>query len=220
MAPAAAVLDALPTLAGGLPAPPASIDPFLDAAARCFARHGIRRTSVQDVARELRVDRTTVYRQVGNVDSMVRLLAARELHRLLAALPAGLTGLGGPDAIVDLLASVVRFGRSHPVLAKVLADEPELIGPFIVSELPMLIDLVAAAAVPLLRSAMEAGELARRDPDRLAQMLVRLCMPLLLAPPPGDLGELLRELLLPVLTPQVPAHAADPHPDRHRGGVR
>lgn len=210
MAPAPAVLDALPTLAGGLPAPPASIDPFLDAAARCFTRHGVRRTSVQDVARELRVDRTTVYRQVGNVDSMVRLLAARELHRLLDALPASLTGLGGPEAIVDLLATVVVYGRNHPVLAKVLADEPELIGPFIVAELPMLIDLVAAAATPLLRAAMAAGELAPRDPDGLAQMLVRLCMPLVLAPPTGDLRSLLGELLLPVLTPQVAAAAADP----------
>jgi AcrR family transcriptional regulator len=210
MAPAPAVLHALPTLAGGLPSPPASIDPFLDAAARCFTRHGVRRTSVQDVARELRVDRTTVYRQVGTVDSMVRLLAARELHRLLASLPANLTGLGGPDAIVDLLATAVAFGRTHPVLAKVLADEPELIGPFIVSELPMLIDLVAAAATPLLRAAMEAGELAPRDPDRLAQMLVRLCMPLVLAPPPGDVRDLLRELLLPTLTPQVPPGGADP----------
>jgi AcrR family transcriptional regulator len=210
MAPAPAVLHALPTLAGGLPSPPASIDPFLDAAARCFTRHGVRRTSVQDVARELRVDRTTVYRQVGTVDSMVRLLAARELHRLLASLPANLTGLGGPDAIVDLLATAVAFGRTHPVLAKVLADEPELIGPFIVSELPMLIDLVAAAATPLLRAAMDAGELAPRDPGRLAQMLVRLCMPLVLAPPPGDLRDLLRELLLPTLTPQVPPAGADP----------
>jgi hypothetical protein len=95
----------------------------------------------------------------------------------------------------------VSFGRDHPVLCKVLADEPELIGPFIVSELPMLIDLVAAAATPLLDAAMDAGELAARDPGRLAQMLVRICLPLLLAPPPGDVRELLAELLVPVLTP-------------------
>jgi len=201
--PAPSVLEALPSLASGVPSPPASVDPFLDAAARCFARHGVRRTSVQDVARELRVDRTTVYRQVGTVDAMVRLLAARELHRLLAAIPPSLTGLGGPQAIVDLLATVVTFGREHPVLRKVLADEPELIGPFVVSDLPMLIDLVVAAATPLLRSAMDAGELAARDPDRLAQMLVRICMPLLLAPPPGDLRAVLAELLLPALTPSA-----------------
>ena len=195
------VLRSLPTLVSAIPAPPASIDPYLDAAARCFARHGIGRTSVQDVAREARVDRTTVYRQVGNVPSIVRLLAGRELHRLLEELPQRLTGMRGPEAVVDLLATLIDAGRTHPVLDKVLRDEPELIGPFIVSELPMMIDLVAAAAAPILATAMEAGELAPRDPDHLAQILVRLCLPLTLAPPPADLRAPLAELLLPVLTP-------------------
>jgi AcrR family transcriptional regulator len=192
----------LPGLAGSVPAPPASVDPYLDAAVRCFARHGIGRTSVQDIARELKVDRTTVYRQVGNIDAIVRLLAGRELHQLLAALPARLSGMRGPDAIVDLLTMVVESAQAHPVLRKVLADEPELIGPFIVAELPMMIDLTAAAATPVLQAAMDAGELARRDPERLAQMLVRLCLPLVLAPPPGDVATVLAELLLPVLTPE------------------
>ena len=202
MAPAA-VLRSLPGLAGSVPAPPASVDPYLDAAVRCFARHGIGRTSVQDIARELKVDRTTVYRQVGNVQAIVRLLAGRELHQLLADLPARLSGLRGPDAIVDLLTMVIESAQAHPVLRKVLADEPELIGPFIVAELPMMIDLMAAAATPLLQAAMDAGELARRDPERLAQMLVRLCLPLVLAPPPGDVTTVLAELLLPVLTPEL-----------------
>ncbi len=201
MGSAPAVVRSLPGLASGVPAPPSSIDPVLDAAARCFVRHGVGRTSVQDIARELRVDRTTVYRQVGAKDVIVRLLAGRELHRLLADLPARLTGLRGPEAVVDLLATVIDFGRTHPVLQKVLIDEPELIGPFIVAELPQMIDLVALAATPLLQAAMDAGELAPRDAARLAQMLVRFCMPMVLAPPPDDLAAVLGEVLLPVLTP-------------------
>lgn len=197
---AAGVLNELPGLAAGLPAPPAQLDPYLDAAARCFARHGIRRTSVQDVARELRVDRTTVYRQVGNVDRIVRLLMARELHRLLEALPASLLDLRGPDVIVDVLATVVAYGRNHPVLAKVVADEPELIGPFLVTEAPALLDQIAALLVPALEAAMDAGELARRDPDAVAHFLVRLCLSYLLAPPPGDVAAVLGELLVPALT--------------------
>jgi AcrR family transcriptional regulator len=203
MPPGAAVLTELPGLAAALPSPPASLDAYLDAAARCFARHGIGRTSVQDIAREARVDRTTVYRQVGNVTSVVRLLTARELHRLLESLPDHLTGLRGPEVVVDLLATVIGYGRQHPVLAKVLADEPELIGPYLIQEVPAFIDLVAVAATPLLRAAMDAGELARRDPALVAQLLVRLCVPLLLAPPPGDLRALLSEVLVPALAPEV-----------------
>lgn len=193
------VLAQLPGLAAGLPAPPASLDPFLDAASTCFARHGVRRTSVQDIARELRVDRTTVYRQVGNVPRIVQLLMARELHRLVEALPDSVLGADGPEVLVDVLATVVSYGRNHPVLAKVLADEPELIGPFLVTEALPMIDAIAALIAPILGTAMDSGELARRDPLAVAHALVRMCLSYLLAPPPGDLAAALGELLIPAL---------------------
>lgn len=197
-----ATVLSLPGLTSGIPAPPpASLDPFLDAAARCFARHGIKRTSVQDVAQELRVNRTTVYRQVGNVDHQVRLLLARELNRLLATLPAALAGRTGPDAIVELLDAIVTFARNHPVLIKVLADEADLIGPFLVSDLPELVGRVAAAITPLLEAAMDEGLLARRDPVVVAEWVVRLGVSLILAPPPGELSTFLAELLVPALSP-------------------
>lgn len=197
-----ATVLSLPGLASGIPAPPpAGLDPFLDAAARCFARHGIKRTSVQDVAQELRVNRTTVYRQVGNVDHQVRLLLARELNRLLATLPAALAGRTGPDAIVELLDAIVTFARNHPVLIKVLADEADLIGPFLVSDLPELVGRVAAAITPLLEAAMDEGLLARRDPVVVAEWVVRLGVSLILAPPPGELSTFLAELLVPALSP-------------------
>jgi AcrR family transcriptional regulator len=197
-----ATLLALPGLATGIPAPPpATLAPFLDAAAVCFARHGIKRTSVQDVARELRVNRATVYRQIGNVDQQVRLLLARDLHRLLASLPGALSGATGPEAIVELLDAIVTYAREHPVLVKVLADEADLIGPFLVSDMPDLVGRVAAAITPLLDAAMAGGLLARRDPVVVAEWVVRLGVSLILAPPPGDLSRFIAELLVPALSP-------------------
>jgi AcrR family transcriptional regulator len=196
-------LLALPGLATGIPAPPpASLDPFLDAAAACFARHGIKRSSVQDVARELRVNRATVYRQIGNVDQQVRLLLARDLHRLLSSLPATMAGSTGPAAIVGLLDAIVTYAREHPVLAKVLADEADLIGPFLVSDMPELVGRVAAAITPMLDAAMAGGILARRDPVVVAEWVVRLGVSLILAPPPGDLSRFIAELLVPALSPE------------------
>lgn len=191
-----------PLSGAGLPAPPpAALDPFLDAAAACFARHGIKRTSVQDVARELRVDRTTVYRQVGNVDRQVRLLLARDLNRLLASLPAALGVEPGTEVVVNLLDAIVSFARAHPVLEKVLADEPDLVGLFLVSDMPELVGRVAAALAPLLESAMVSGQLARRDPVVVAEWLVRVGASLVLAPPPGELRAFLAEILVPALAP-------------------
>jgi AcrR family transcriptional regulator len=195
----------LPTLVHSVgPAPAPQLDAYLDAAATCFARHGIGRTSVQDVARELGVNRTTVYRQVGNIDGIVRLLLARDLHRFLAEIAVDVSPARGPETVVSLLAAVVRHAWSHPVLVKVLRDEPELIGPFLVSELPDLIGRVAAEIVPLLEWAMDEGALAPRDPRRLADWLVRAAITLIIAPPTVDLEEFLSDLLLPALAPSAP----------------
>lgn len=190
----------LPTIARGLPpVPPAGLDPYLDAAATCFVRHGIRRTTVPDIARELEVSRATVYRQVGTVEQASLLLLARELHRFLGHLPTVLEGAAGPETIIRLLAAVVGFAREHPVLAKVLADEPELVGPFLIGELPELVARVSAIATPLLERAMSAGLINRRDPGVLAEFLVRTTISLILAPPPGNLVEFLGETVLALL---------------------
>jgi AcrR family transcriptional regulator len=188
------------SIAQGLPpVPPADLDPYLDAAAACFVRHGISRTSVPDIARELGISRTTVYRQVGPVDQAARLLLARELHRFLAHLPRVLAGADGPETVTRLLAAVVLFAREHPVLAKVLADEPALIGPFLTVELPDLVARVSEIATPMLERAMTAGLIRRRDPAVLAEFLVRTTVSLVLAPPAGDLGEFLDQTVLAVL---------------------
>lgn len=197
-----AALFELPALTRGLPEPPpVTLDPYLDAAARCFARHGIRRTSVQDVARELRVNRTTVYRQVGGVDHLARLLLARDLHRALALLPTTLDGTDGPTVVVRVLTTLVKHAREHPVAAKVLRDEPEIIGPFLTEELPDLVGRVAEVLRPLLEFAMGAGVLARRDAGVVAEWLVRIGISALLAPPP-DLEGFFAEVLVPALTPE------------------
>jgi AcrR family transcriptional regulator len=189
-------------LVTGIPSPPpASLDPILDAAARCFARHGVTRTSVQDVAQELRVNRTTVYRQVGNVETLARLLLARELHRLLEIAPTVLQEFRGPEAIIGLMTLVAEFAREHPVAVKLINDEPEVIGPFLVTDMSDLVGRVSVAVVPLLRAAMDAGEIAQRDPAVLADWLVRSTISVILAPPAGGVRGFLSELLIPALRP-------------------
>jgi AcrR family transcriptional regulator len=165
------------------PPPPTELDPYLDAASTCFARHGILRTRIPDLARELGVSRTTVYRQIGSIDSAARMLLARELHRLLGRLPDLAHSTRGPDPLSGLLVAIVRSAREHPVLTKVLTDEPELIGPLLVSSLADLCGRAATIAVPLLDQAMAAGWIARQDAPTLCEALVRLIVTMIVAPP-------------------------------------
>lgn len=190
-----AVARALP------PPPPPELDPFLDAAVACFTRHGIGRTSVPDIARELGISRTTVYRQVGTVERAARLLLAREMHRFVSRLPAFLDGTTGPELVTRLMVGVLRFAREDRVLDKVLTDEPELLGPYLTRELPQLIGQVSFIAVPLLERAMATGSIRRQDPNVLAEFLIRTTVSLMLAPPPGDLQAFLDQTVLRLVAP-------------------
>lgn len=197
----APVLDLGLRLTGVPPVPPPELDPYLDAAARCFARFGISRTRVPDIAAEVGVSRVTVYRQAGTVEDLARMLLARDMHRLLMALPTAAEGAVGPETVVRLVETIIDHARAHPVLTKVLEDEPHLLGPVLVSDLGTVAARVADVVVPLLEALMDERHLARRDPRVVAEWLVRITVTLVLAPPPGDLRAFLGELLLPALAP-------------------
>jgi AcrR family transcriptional regulator len=192
----------LPPVSEGLPdMPPPHLDPYLDAAARCFARFGVSRTSVQDVARELGYTRGTVYRQVGTVQNQLRLLAARDGYRILARIPGLIADLSGPDQIVELVVAAVEESWAHPVLAKVLTDEPEIWTGLASKHLPELRDRVVALIGPFLAAAMDEGRLARRDPTIVASALLRIALTLVVLKPETDVRFYVAELLGPILTP-------------------
>jgi AcrR family transcriptional regulator len=185
----------------GLPeVPGADLDLYLDAASRCFARHGLGRTKVVDIADEMRVSRVTVYRQLGNVDSAARLLLARELDRLLSSLLPRVAGAAAVDDIIVIIADAVRFAIEHPVLSKVLRDEPELVGVFVVTELDSLLDRLRLLAAPVLARLEMLGIAPPIDLTDLADWVTRVLVTLVLAPPSGDVGQHLRSVLGPLLS--------------------
>lgn len=202
----------LPVLTEHLPVPPpASLNPLLDAAATCLARHGLSRTSMSDIARELGVAPSTVYRKVGSVENAAWLLAAREAHAFLTRSARIVSGTDGPRSISALLAAGIRAAWDHPVFAKMVRDEPDFVGRALTRDLPWLIDQGVDQLVPFLAAAMELGIIGRGIPDRLAHWLVRVVIITLLAPPPGHLEGALNELLLPMLEGSSTPACGDPN---------
>jgi AcrR family transcriptional regulator len=183
------------------PKPPPALDRMLDATERCLARFGLRRTSMTDIAREMHVARTTLYRQVGSVEDAIALVASRQLHRFLDDLLGVLSRPGGASStdLLDAIAGAVRFARSHPVSLRLLNDEPEILGSIVTRDLGPYATQVADALAPVLRRAMNGGVIRRADPRLAAQWLVRVVAILVVLPPEGDLEPLLAYALGPVL---------------------
>ena len=201
-----AVADAeivtFPLLAEDLPGPPpASLDPVLDATVECIARHGLAKTSLSDIARELGVAPSTVYRKVGSVDNAAQLVMAREGHRLLERMPEVIAGIEGPRVITVFLAECIETTRANPMVDKLMRDEIDWVGRLATRRLDESFTRSAEASVPRLIRAMEAGFVREQDPLALGHWIARITFTCLLAPPPGDLLDALDALLLPVLAP-------------------
>jgi len=200
-APQASPVDPLAGLVGRLPDRPApSLDRALDATALCLARHGLARTSMTDVAKEMGVARSTLYRSISSVEEAASALLARDTWRFFDEFGDVVVTGSGPEAVVGLTARFVRFAIGHPVVARLLHDEPDFVGRVMSGQFAALVDRAAQAVTPLMSIAMDGGLLARRDPRRLAQWLARVVVICILAPPQGDLEEFLEEMLMPVLS--------------------
>jgi len=178
-------------------------DRYLDAFARVIRRHGLSRTRVRDVAEEVGVSRVTVYRQVGTVREMTMLLLDREWRRLLPDVTGWASKDDAVGALIDLLAQIAVLARSHPVLEKIIVDEPQLLGPYLVRELPKVLEESAAVGAALFSTAIERGRIAARDPRRLADWIARVLLTAVIAPPDGSLSAFFDAGLRPLLEPDA-----------------
>ena len=201
--PQVAEIIPLPLRAEGLPTqPPEGLDRVLDATVECVARHGLAKTSLSDIAREMGVAPSTVYRKVGTVEHAAAMVMAREGHRMLTRLPEIIDGIEGPRQITVFVAESIETSRRHPMMRKLLSDS-DWAGRFVTRDLDDAIERQAEVSAPLLALAMKEGHIRRQDPVALAHWLARISVICLFSPPPGDLVSALDALLLPALEPMA-----------------
>jgi AcrR family transcriptional regulator len=183
------------------PRPGPHLDRALDAVERCVARYGIARTSMTDIAREMGVARTTLYRQVASLEEALALLSSRRFHRFLDEL-VELSSRGiDAETFVQIIVRTVRAALADPVAQRILSDEPHLVGDYVTSgSLAVLAQQIAELITPIVDAAMGAGLLRRADASMAAGWIVRIVFALCAVPAPDDgLEDAVRFVLLPML---------------------
>ncbi len=93
---------------------------LLAGAFRAFAEHGLRRSTMQSVARAAGVAKATLYNHFRTKDDVVRALLAAEYDRLTVLA----RGLPLADALVALSDEL----GGHPVLRRLVETEPDVLG--------------------------------------------------------------------------------------------
>src|SRR5207237_10350135 len=119
------------------PAEAPSLSPTIEdravrATLACVARHGLAKTTFDDVAREAGCARATLYRYFGGKRQLVRITLVREAARLAASVrEAGDAESTFEDAVVAMVVRAARELREHEALQFLFAFEPELVLPHV-----------------------------------------------------------------------------------------
>jgi AcrR family transcriptional regulator len=180
----------------------------IEAMLRCIARHGLGKTTIDDVAREAGCARATLYRYFGGKRALVQATLASETARVTAQIrAAGEAASTLEDAVVALLGTATRELRDHAALAFILEYEPELLLPHVTFTAG---DRFLAAFGAALAPALECFVGPGRD-ARAGEWIARIVLAYALSPSnPTDLTddgpsrELVREFVLPGLVDRRP----------------
>ncbi|WP_084960123.1 TetR/AcrR family transcriptional regulator [Thermoactinospora rubra] len=143
---------------------------ILDAAYARFVAAGLRRTTVDDVARHAGLSRITVYRRFARKSDLVDAVILRELRAFLRDFERAVSPLPTmADRVAEGFAFTLRAVRGHPLLGRLLREEPETILPHL-----------TLGAGPFLAVARDF--LSAHLPPEVAELFARLTLSFLLTP--------------------------------------
>ena len=196
---------------------------IIDGALRCIARHGVSKTTVDDVARDAGISRATVYRVFpGGKDEVLRAVADTEVARLFAALGVR---MGEADNLRDVLVGgIVECAsriNTHEGLRYLLNFEPEVVlRNLAFPESDRLLLAASGFTAPFLARWMDMEEASR-----VAEWATRIVLSYTLSPSeeidladPRSASYLVETFILPGIravrrpdstTPHLTLHAAD-----------
>ena len=158
--------------------------PILDAAEICFGRHGVRRTTIDDIAAEAGVSRITVYRQIGNRDEIVLQALLRVTDRFLVRVRPQLLGCQDlSEALTELvLATVAAARHGDLLLLYASADQGATGRPIPGAPAPLF--ALYTDTVALLDTRLPGCLRARTTPAEAGEWVLRVALSLLTIPPP------------------------------------
>ncbi|WP_106400249.1 TetR/AcrR family transcriptional regulator [Actinocorallia populi] len=182
----------------------------LDAAYEQFCRMGIQRSTMEDVARRAGVSRITVYRRFSTKDALIEQVVRREFRRYFDRF---LEEISQAETVADRVVlgfvSSLRVIRGNPLIGGLIATEPDLVVPSMISDGGRTLATVRQFVAGQLRHEQRAGTVsADLDVDFVAEMMVRvsasfLAIPSLLLDLDDDeqLAAVARRFLVPMLQP-------------------
>ena len=172
-----------------------------------FAETGLRRTTVEDIARRAGLARVTVYRHFANRDEISQAVLLGEIESFFSELDRAVEPYTtAEERLVEGFVFALEFLHEHALLRRLLRTEPETILPYLALNSPTIAFAREAVAERVHDPALEVT-LPDRTVAAIAELVVRLVHSMVLNPatalgegdPPSAAREAAERWLLPSL---------------------
>jgi AcrR family transcriptional regulator len=141
---------------------------ILAAAESVIARYGVSKTTMDDIGKQAGVSRPTVYRYFGDRDNLLGALIERRARMLFDQARDFIFGFESfAEQLVEGLLYLIDHGRRDPIVRILVGPEHLGVTTPIVNGSALVAELTAEMWEPVLRRAIERGEI-RSDLDILA----------------------------------------------------
>ncbi|MGW1737644.1 TetR/AcrR family transcriptional regulator [Nocardia sp. NPDC001965] len=199
---------------------------IMDAALERILQVGIRRASLEDIARRAGINRITIHRRFAGKDNLVEAVLQRETQRMLTEVTAIAAGATDVDTrIEETMLHVLLQTRIHRLVTQLLRVAPEEALGFYTVQGERLVAIGIDYIVGMLGQAQSAGLIDHYDPRPVAELVARLAHSLMLTPgvggvdftDPDEARGFVRTTIVPLLkygvAPPVPGSAGRPAPE-------
>lgn len=199
---------ALAEAVDGVGAPDEMTERVLDGAYEQFCLMGIRRSTMEDVARRAGVSRITVYRRFATKDALVEHVVRREFRRYFDQFRTDIEQAATvADRVVLGFVSALRAIRGNRLIGGLMAVEPDVLIPSMVSDGGRTLGAVQRFVAGRLHSEQAAGTVAAEvDVELVAELMARVSASFLITPSQvvdlddeAQLRALARQFLVPML---------------------
>lgn len=182
---------------------------ILQAASDLFARRGVQRPTMEEVARAAGYSRITVYRRFAAKDALIEEVIRWEFRQYFQQFTEDVKAAATvEERVVVGFVSSLKSMRANSVIGGILAADPSMAVPSVIGEHGSTLGIVSRFLAGRLRHEQEAGQVdPNLDVDLVAEMMARISASFLVTPSrvvdlddDAQLAEIARDFLVPMLS--------------------
>ena len=156
---------------------------ILDGALSAFLDFGIKRASMNEIAKRAGVSPATLYRRFANKTAVVEAVGMREARQFIAAVDQRVDrNASAREQVVEEFVAFTAMLAGNKLLRRLLVTEPETILPQLTTGAAAVLAVGRGYLADTLRRLQNEADLPRFDVEGVAEICARLALSLALTP--------------------------------------